>query len=187
MKEIWTFVMGAICFSLLFPAGLGSPASRSVALYRVGGRGQGQDACAFLKQHLEARGYQVALYQGESTIEKHVEKANLINRGTAKICIAVGTVLDPKKRVLVARTEARKGEGRFLTVDEVPEHYAGESQVLADAVAGQFGVRAKRMPLFPLLGIRMPGIYIEVRGPEGDLQDTAQKLYLGMEKYFRKG
>ena len=185
VKEIWSFVMGAICFSLLFPAGLGCAASRSVALYRVGERGQ--DACAFLKQYLEARGYQVALYQGESTIEKHVEKANLINRGAAKMCIAVARVLDEKKRVLVARTEARKGEGRFLTVDEVPEHYAGESQVLADAVAGQFGVRAKRMPLFPLLGIRMPGIYIEVRGPEGDLQDIAEKLYLGMEKYFRKG
>jgi hypothetical protein len=184
MKGTRSFVLAAICFATLLPTAYCYAAGPAIAFYGVGEHAQ--TVTAFLEQFLETKGYQVAIYQGESTIEKHVEKANTINRSATKVCIAVEMVPADKKHVLVARTEARKGEGQFLTVDEVPERYVRESRVLADSVAKYFGVRAERMPLFPLLGIDMPGIFIELRGSEEDLPDVSQKLYLGLDKYFRK-
>jgi hypothetical protein len=175
----------ALLMLLISFATAGYGAGPGVALYRVGD--SGQEAVAFVKQYLEAKGYQVALYQGESVIEKHVEKANLINRSAARVFIAVEMMVGEKRRVMVARTEAKKGDGRFLTIDEVPERFAGESRILADAVAGPFGLKAKQMPLFPLLGISMPGIFIRAQLAEADFQDVANKLYTGMEKYFSEG
>ncbi len=156
-----------------------------IALYRIGD--EGRDATAFVKRFLEMKGYQVDLYQGETTIEKHVEKANLINRGKARAFVAMEMTTGERGRVIVAITEAKKADGRFLTLNEVPERFSEESQSLADSVAGCFGVRVKRMPLFPLLGIAMPAIFIKAQGTEKDLPDVANKLYLGIEKYFRKG
>ena len=170
---------------LLLSFAVGYGAGPGVVLYRVGD--SGQDAVAFIKQYLEGKGYQVALYQGESVIEKHVEKANVINRSAAKVFIAVEMTVGEKRRVMVALTEAKKGDGRFLTIDEVPERFAEESRILADAIAGSFGVRVKQMPLFPLLGISMPGIFIRAQLAEADFQDVANKLYVGMEKYFSEG
>jgi hypothetical protein len=176
-------LFGLLMAFLWFGAGYG--AGPGIVLYRVGDSGQG--AVAFIKQYLETKGYQVALYQGESVIEKHVEKANLINRSAARVFIAIEMTGGEKRRVMVARTEAKKGDGRFLAIDEVPERFAGESRILADAVAGSFGVKAKQMPLFPLLGISMPGIFVGAQLTETDFQDIANKLYIGMEKYFSEG
>jgi hypothetical protein len=178
-----TGLVGLLLMFLSFAPGYG--AGPGVVLYRVGD--SGQEAVAFIKQHLETKGYQVTLYQGESVIEKHVEKANLINRSAARVFIAIEVTGGERRRVMVARTEAKKGDGRFLTIDEVPERFAGESRILADAVAASFGVRTKQMPLFPLLGISMPGIFIEAQLTEADFRDVANKLYIGMEKYFSEG
>lgn len=178
-----TVLFSLLLLFLSFASGYG--AGPGVVLYRVGD--SGQEAVAFVKQYLEAKGYQVALYQGESVIEKHVEKANLINRSAARVFIAIEMTGGEKRRVMVARTEAKKGDGRFLAIDEVPERFAGESRILADAVAGSFGVKAKQMPLFPLLGISMPGIFVGAQLTETDFQDIANKLYIGMEKYFSEG
>jgi hypothetical protein len=156
-----------------------------IALYRVGAGGQ--QGLTFVKQYLEAKGYQVSLYQGETTIEKHVEKASLINRSAAGLFLAIEMTIGEKFHVMVARTEAKKGEGRFLTIAEVPERFAGESRALSDAIGASFGVKVKQMPLFPLLGISMPGVFIRMDGAETEMPDFAKGLHRGLEKYFRKG
>jgi hypothetical protein len=186
MKSGNLFVAGLFGLLMLFLSlAPGYGAGPGVVLYRVGD--SGQEAVASIKQHLETKGYQVAVYQGESVIEKHVEKANLINRSAARVFVAIEVTGGERRRVMVARTEAKKGDGRFLTIDEVPERFAAESQILADAIAGSFGVRTKQVPLFPLLGISMPGIFIEAQLSEADSRDVANKLYIGMEKYFSEG
>ena len=139
-------------------------AGPGIAIYRVGNGGQ--QGVAFIKQYLETKGYQVSLYQGESVIEKHAEKASLINRSSAGLFLAIEMTVGEKFHVMVARTVARKGDGRFLTIAEVPERFAADSQVFADAIAESFGVKVKQMPLFPLLGISMPGIFIRMNGAE---------------------
>jgi hypothetical protein len=161
------------------------PAGPGIVIYRVGDGGQ--EALTFVKQYLETKGYQVSLYQGESAIEKHVEKANVINRSGARLFLAIEATAGDTNHVMVARTQTRKGDGRFLTINEIPEQFAGESRILADAIAGAFDVRSKQMPLFPLLGITMPGIFMKISWADKDIPDLAKRLHSGLEKYLRKG
>ena len=178
-----------VCIIALFTSGLSSvsavAAGPVICLYRVGNRGQ--DGALLIKNYLEGKGYQVHVYQGEETIEGHVQKANLINRSGATVFLAIAIATGAEHALVVARTEAPQSSGHFLTVDEIPGRFAEESQRLADSVAGALGVKAKRMPLFPLLGITMPGIFLSIKGPETDLAVVAKNLHMGLEKYFRKG
>lgn len=153
-----------------------------VVFYRIGE--EGQSAWAVVKQHFESRGYTVSLYQGEAVIEKHVEKANRINRGPGNVFLAVELIPGEKSHVMVARPEVKKGEGRFLTIDEIPGQFARESEKLATAVAAVFQVKPKHLPLFPLLGISMPGILIRAEFKEEDTRDVVNKICNGVEKYF---
>jgi hypothetical protein len=170
--------------ALLFFSTSAFAAGPAVCIYRIGT--SGQDGVAFIKRYLEGKGHQVSLYEGEEQIEGHTEKASMINRSGAAVFLAVQIMPGPKS-IMGVRTQGAKGDGRFLTIDEVPERFSGDSQALADAVADAFSVKAKQMPLFPLLGITMPGIFLRIQGPETDLPDVAKNLYTGLQKYFRKG
>jgi len=181
----FALVCVAVLFTLLLSSVPAIAAGPAICLYRVGNRGQ--DGVFLIKNYLEDRGYQVSIYQGEETIEAHIQKANLINRSGATVFLAIEIRTGAEHAIVVARTEAHQGNGHFLTVDEIPGRFLEESQTLADAVASGFGVKAKRMPLFPLLGITMPGIFLRIRGPETDLAAVAKNLHMGLEKYFRKG
>ena len=98
------------------------------------------------------------LSRARRSIEKHVDKINRINRGSAgSVFLAMELLPDEKSHVMVAESEAKKGEGRFLAIDEIPARFARESDRLAAAVAAPFDVKVKHLPLFPLLGVNMPG------------------------------
>jgi hypothetical protein len=175
------FVVGGVVCTT-GPAVAGAPA---VALYVVGD--VGQYAGPTVKQHLEAKGYAVTLVQGEPAIEKHIEKIGVINRSSARVFLAFEFVPSEKVRlVTVVETRAKKGEGSFLTVDEVPGRFNEDSHKLAYAVAEAFNVRAKQMPLFPLLGVNMPGIFIRWESKEVELPGLTDKLAAGLEKYLQK-
>ena len=71
---------------------------------------------ADLGKALGFKGYTVEIIQGETEIDKHVEKAGKINRGGGAVLLAVEVIPSEKSRVMVAAaTEAPKGEGRFLS------------------------------------------------------------------------
>ena len=55
------------------------PRGSTIVFYRIGD--SGQEAWTLLKDYFEAKGYSVAVVQGETAIEKHVEKISRINRG----------------------------------------------------------------------------------------------------------
>jgi hypothetical protein len=175
-------MVAAVAFGL---AGLAESAradGNGVAFYRIGEDSPQQ--WAFVKEYFEGKGYPVIIYQGETQVEKHIEKVDMINRSPARIFLAVQMVKGDATRVMVAMTDAKKEEGRFLTIDEVPGLFAEESQRLATDIAAPFKVRVKHFPLFPFLGVTMPGAFVRVDYREGDMEDVVHKLCEGVGRYF---
>ncbi|MGD0229931.1 MAG: hypothetical protein ABSC19_06160 [Syntrophorhabdales bacterium] len=160
-------------------------AEDSIVFYRIGE--SGQEAWAVLKQRLEEGGLAFVIVQGETVIEKHVEKVNRINRGPWKVFCGLELIPGQKSRVMVAESDAGKSEGRFVPIDRIPARFAGESDRLAADVAAQFNVKVKHLPLFPLLGVTMPGIVVKLEFKEGETEDVMAKLLSGVEKYFSEG
>jgi len=113
-----------------------------------------------------------------------VEKVNALNRGPGTIFLAVELVPAQRTHVMVAMTIAKKGEGRFLTIDEIPDRFAAESEKLAGSVASPFKVKVKRLPLFPLLGVSMPGVFVRMQFKADEFEDAVAKLGSGIESYF---
>jgi hypothetical protein len=167
---------------LLLPVPCAHAAGNSIVLCRIGD--SAPQAWSLLRQHFEGKGYQVTFYQGEATIEGHVEKVNGINRGSGRIFLAVELIPAAHTQVMVAMTDAKKGEGRFLTIDQIPERFAGESEKLAGSIAAPFKVKVKHLPLFPLLGVNMPGVFVRMQFKEVEFEDGVNKLYSGIERYF---
>lgn len=170
----------ALCLS--GPAGSAFADGNSVIFYKVGGDAPQQ--WAFVKEYFEGRGYPVSIYQGETVVEKHIEKVNVINRAQGKIFLAVQMKKGDTTRVMVAMTDAKKEEGRFLTIDEIPGFFAEESRRLATDIAAPFKVKVKHLPLFPLLGVTMPGAFVRVEYKEGEFEDAVHKLCEGVGRYF---
>jgi len=158
-------------------------AGHSIVFYRIGE--SGQEAWTLLKDYFEAKGYSVAVIQGETAIEKHVEKVNRINRGgRGSVFLALELVPDERRHVMVAESDARMGEGRFLAIDEIPARFAGESDRLAASVAAPFSAHVKHLPLYPLLGVNMPGIVVKLEFDQGETLNTIAKVYRGVDNYF---
>jgi hypothetical protein len=176
------FLLLCAVVTWLAPPSIVRAADVPIVLCRIG---EGPpEAWSSLKTLFESKGYQVTFYQNEATIERHVEKVNGLNRLGAKAFLAVELVPAARSHVLVAMTDARKGEGRFLTIDEIPDTFSKESERLARSVAGQFKVKVKRLPLFPLLGVNMPGVFIRMEFKEGEFEDGVNKIETGVERYF---
>ena len=158
-------------------------AGKSIVFYRIGE--SGQQAWTLLKEYFEAKGYNVVVIQGDTEIEKHVDRINKINRGSGgSVFLAMELVPDEKSHVMVAESDARMGEGRFLAIDEIPARFAGESDRLAAAVAAPFAAGVKHLPLYPLLGVNMPGIAVKLEFDQGETLNMIAKIYKGVERYF---
>lgn len=157
-------------------------ADRTIVFSRIGDGGQ--EAWTLLKQSFEAKGYSVIVYQAERAVEKHVEKVSRINRGPGRIFLAVLLTTGEKRGVTVAVPEVEKGEGTFLTIAEVPARFSRESELLGGDVAAAFNVKVKHLPLFPLLGVTKPGVFVQLqfRGEETD--DVVSALLSGVDRYF---
>ena len=62
---------------------------------------------ADLGKALGFKGYTVEVVQGETEIDKHVEKAGKINRGGGAVLLAVEVIPSEKSRVMVRRLRRR--------------------------------------------------------------------------------
>jgi hypothetical protein len=170
---------------MVFTLPSASGAGYVIALYKIGDAGA--TVVPSLSRALEAKGFPLMVIQGDTAIEGHVEKASAINRSAANICIAFQFIpADKERRITVVKTQSKKGNGSFLTISEVPGKFAEESNRLAYAIADSFSVKVKQMPLFPLLGINMPGILLRLEANEKELGDFANKLCGGIEKFIKK-
>lgn len=177
-------VLLVLCaLGLVFPvAPSARAADKTIVLCQIGESAPA--AWSSLRQYFESKGYQVTYYQAESTIERHVEKVSGLNRGGGRLFLAVELIPAAQSRVMVAMTDAKKGEGRFLTIDQIPDKFSAESEKIARLVAAQFKTKVKHLPLFPLLGVSMPGVFIRMEFKEGQLEDAIARIESGVERYF---
>lgn len=181
----------------------------SVVVYQIGGKEP--SAWTFFKDFFKEQGLDVAMYQAETTLEKHLEKIPRINRSNAKFFLAVDLGYGEEQKVLVAMTDqTRPDEGphaggsgssegaralasvdwgsqnRFVAIDDLPAKHAGESKRLAEAVAARFKQRVKRVPLFPLLGVDMPGIFLQLECSRDKMREALGLLHGGIQSYLRR-
>jgi hypothetical protein len=137
-----------------------------------------------LKRHLQKKGYRVSMYDGATTIEKHVENVNRINREKAMVFLALDLRAGERMRAVAAIDDSKGEPLRFATIREVSSSHRVESQRLAGALAAPFGASVKELSLFPLLGVDMPGLFLHVEYAPDGLPAALDMLYEGLQKYF---
>ncbi len=157
-------------------------AAEHIILYRLGERDAPHwESC---KRYLQKKGYRVTIYDGAVTIEKQVENINRINREKASAFLAMDLRAGARDRIVVAVDDARMEQSRFLTIREIPALHAAESRQMAMAFGGSFNVPVKELPLFPLLGVDLPAMFLHVRYTEERLPAVFDMLHNGLQKYF---
>ena len=138
-----------------------------------------------------------------------------INRSPAKFLLALEFVSGDATSVLVAMTDQKAAEdgapaepgkpsasragnslttiigdapagNRFLAVDELPGKYATDSGRLAEGVAASFKVKVKHLPLFPLVGADMPGIYLRMECRQDKVGEMLGLLHGSIRNYLRR-
>ena len=176
------YILIIIC--LLFPF-FNAYAGDSIVIYRMGGKDQA--IWGLLKKSFDSKGYNVSIYEKADNIDRHLETINRINRTKASLMLAVDLQTSEKADVFVAFTDAKKGTGRFLTIEEVAGQHIDSSMILAKEVAASFGKRAKGISLFPLLGVDMPGIFIKIGCTNEQANEMFNKLNEGIQKFMKRG
>jgi len=198
---------------IMFVAAQSSSGADSFALYQVGTKEV--QSWSLARDFFKEKGYDIVYQLGETTLEKHLDKMSRINRSPAKFLLAIEFVPGDDAAVLVAMTD-RKGTdsetsvepgralvsrtgkdvttftpdvrtgNKFLAIDELQSKYASASTRLADAIAGSFHVKVKHVPLFPLLGADMPGIFLRIECKQDKVGEMLGLLYGGIQNYLRR-
>jgi len=156
-----------------------------IVIYRVGEKDQ--MAWTTFRKDFQNKGYKLYTFEGTEILEKHLENINKINKIRDGIFIALDITTGDKNHVFIAITEARKGQGNILTIEEVPAVHLKASQELATSIASSFHKKVKQMPLFPLIGVDMPGCFIHMESTKENLKEMVDTLHNGIQKYFRRG
>ena len=177
MKYIFIFLL------VLLPL-FSSHATEHIVFYRM------KDASAqhlqALKKYLNGKGYRVSIYEAAKSMEKHVENANKINKEKASVFIAIDLSVGDKKNIFIAIPDTKKVEGKFLAVDEVPEFHIDSTRQLASMLAESFKTRFLRLPLFPVAGIDMPALYMNMEITGNTLTPSFESFHQGLQKYFQR-
>lgn len=166
---------------ILFPF-FCSHAGEHIVLYRMGNLDAPQ--WNTFKKYLVSKGYKVSMYDGEKDIGKHVTTANKVNRERAAAFFAMEFNSGQAVQTLIAVAEARKPKGKFVAIEEVPAVHLANSKELATALATAYRTRFIRLPLFPLLGIDMPGVFVRLESPDGSFNGLFDHFHEGLQNYF---
>jgi N-acetylmuramoyl-L-alanine amidase len=140
-----------------------------------------------LRRYLGTKGYKVSMFDGSDAIEKHVENVNKINKLGASVFVAMDIGLSDQNRTVIAVTTAKKGKGNILAIDEIPALHVNESRELATSLAATFNKGVKEIPLFPLLGVDIPGVYVKIDYTPDKTNEVLQKFLEGMQRFFKRG
>ncbi len=174
-----------IAFLLIVLPGCWVQARESIVLYRTG---MCDPAMANgLRKYLLARGFGVSVYEGADTIEKQIQNANKINKEKAALLLVVELIPSDNRTAMFAISDAKKPKGLIVQIDEVPGVHISRSEELAAALAEPYGKKVKRLPLFALLGIDMPGLFIGLDWPRDKMGEAFDKLYEGIQNYLKRG
>lgn len=177
-----------LCFTLIFLLSCAEPclcAAEHIILSRAGVRDE--PMWNAFKRHLTGKGFAVSVYDSPESMEKQVETANRVNREKAAFMLVVELVPSERFDAFVAVSDARKGKGLIVNADEVPGSHVARSTELGSSIAAQFQRKVKSIPLFMLLGIDMPGVFVRLEVPKGKPAEAFDKLYDGMMNYMKRG
>lgn len=177
------FVLSVIL--LLFLSPMVASAER-IALCRTGAT---DDALwGSIRKYLTSKGYVLITCDTPKTIEKQIESANRINKERVRYMVAVELIPSDTPDAFVAISDAKKGKGGLIfNADEVPANHSARSEELASSIAARFQKKPKRLPLFMLLGIDAPGVFVRINIPRERSQDMFDKLYDGLSTYRERG
>lgn len=183
-KKVTTRIVLFVLVCLFFPV-FCSHGGEHIVLYRLGMK----DPVAWeqLRKYLGTKGYKASMYDGTDNIETHVENVNKINKLKASAFIAMDFGVGEKNQIIVAITTPKKGKGNILAIEEMPALYANESRELASSLASVFNKGVKEFPLFPLLGVDMPGVFLKITYTPDKTTEMLDKLHEGMKRYFKRG
>ncbi len=163
-----------------------SYAGEHFVIYRMGERDQA--AWSMFRKYFSAKGYNMSYYDGADSIDKHIENVNKINTSNGTVFLAIDLILGgTTNNVLVAATNARRGKGNIPDIDEVPAIHINNSMELATMIAAPFNKKIKKMPLFMVLGIDMPGIFLRLESPKDKAGEVFDRLHEGLQKYTERG
>jgi len=175
------FLIVVIClFSFSY-----SYADEQFVIYRMGERDQ--TAWNMFGKYFSAKGYNMSYYDGADNLDKHIENVNKINRSNGTVVLAIDLVVGGTSSVFVAATNAKRGKGTIPNIDEVPAIQINNSMELATMIAAPFNKKIKKLPLFMLLGIDMPGIFLRLESPKDKMGEMFDRLHEGLQKYTKRG
>lgn len=179
MRYLFLIVICVVSFSYAY-------ADEHFVIYRMGERDQA--AWGMFKKYFSAKGYNMSYYDGADSIEKHIENINKINTSNGTVFLAIDLAFGGTgSSVLVAATNARRGKGNIPDIDEVPAMHINDSMELATMIAAPFNKKIKKMPLFMVLGVDMPGIFLRLESPKDKAGEIFDRLHEGLQKYAKRG
>ncbi|OPY75347.1 MAG: hypothetical protein A4E64_01926 [Syntrophorhabdus sp. PtaU1.Bin058] len=178
MKYLFVILICLFSFSYSY-------ADEQFVICRMGEKDQA--AWNMFRKYFSAKGYSMSYYDGADNLDKHIENVNRINRSNGTVFLAIDLVMGGTGSVLVAVTNAKRGKGVIPNIDEVPAIHINNSMELATMVAAPFNKKIKKMPLFMLLGVDMPGIFLRLESPKDKMGEMFDRLHEGLQKYVKRG
>jgi hypothetical protein len=98
--------------------------------------------------------------------------------------LAIDFRIGDKEDVFVAVTNSKKGTGKFLTIEEIPAQHIVRATEFAKCAASSFGKTVKELPLLPLYGVDMPGVFLRMECAKEKTGETLNTLNDCLQKYF---
>lgn len=160
-------------------------ATEHIVLYRAGASDEAM--WKDFRKYLAGKGFTMGVHDAPVSMEKQVETANRVNREKALFMLAVELVSSDHTDAFIAVSDARKGKGLILNVDEVPGSYAARSGELASLIATAFQRKVRTIPLFMFLGIDMPCVFVRLEVDKARPADAFGRLHEGLLNYMKRG
>jgi hypothetical protein len=174
-----------IVMLLIFVSFSFSHAGEAIPLYCAGEKDQA--SWNFLKRYFDSKGYNVSIYEKTDNLEKHLENVSRINKTGASLMLVMDFRMGDRNDVFAAITNAKKGTGKILAIDEIPGQYVDLSAEVAGCVATPFRRTVKELPLFPLLGIDMPALFLRIECTKEKADEVLNVVDDCLRKYFQRG
>lgn len=119
------------------------------------------------------RGIKVQVFKASKDLETHLQRIEMINKEGCLAFLSLYVEKGENDVIFCAIDEAQIGKGFFLSIEEVPSLYFEDSKKIAKNLSSVLHLPCIRVPLFPLLGIKAPGLFLYVRYKE---RETLEKI-----------
>ncbi|MCX7856725.1 MAG: hypothetical protein N2513_01895 [Deltaproteobacteria bacterium] len=136
----------------------------------------------FLKT-IKKQGLVSSVYMGNRNLEEHLRLITQINSKKKGLFIAMDVKKREKFGLFVGVFKPKKPEGKIARIDEIPYVHFELSNKIAESIAASYNKRVVKLPLFPMLGVDMPAIYIKISGEKRDIEKLAGDINEVIRKY----